>query len=84
MSLLGDDSIRFSVIFQIRITQKRNVDQLVDHLLTHGGETARYELKVQTQPRPLVPNVSRRQYAQTAPPATLGGMAPDACDDGAL
>jgi hypothetical protein len=73
----------FSCIIKIRITQKRNVDQLVDHLLTHGGETARYELKVQTQPKSTVTKSSRRTYAQMAPPPSQW-VAPDACDDGTL
>ncbi len=68
---------------KIRVTQKRNVDQLVDHLLTHGGETARYELKVQTQPRSSVTKSSRRTYAQMAPPSSQR-TAPDACDDETL
>ncbi|CAF0792321.1 unnamed protein product [Adineta steineri] len=69
---------------RIRITQKRNVDQLVDHLLTHGGKTARYELKAQTQPRPSYPTKStQRSYAQMAPPPSQW-TAPDACDDETL
>ena len=65
---------------KIRIKQKRNVDQLVDHLLTHGGETSRYELKAQTQPRS-----SQRAYAQMAPPPSSSQwIAPDACDDETL
>lgn len=62
------------------MTQKRNVDQLVDHLLMHGGETARYELKVQTQSRPTATKSSRRAYTQMAPPPSQW-VAPDACDD---
>jgi hypothetical protein len=73
----------FLNIIKIRITQKRNVDQLVDHLLIHGGETARYELKVQTQPKSTVTKVSQRKYAQMAPPSSEW-VAPDACDDGTL
>lgn len=65
------------------MTQKRNVDQLVDHLLTHGGETARYELKVQTQSRPTVKKSSHRNYIQMAPPESQW-VAPDACDDETL
>ncbi|UJR33672.1 hypothetical protein I4U23_021104 [Adineta vaga] len=65
---------------RIRITQKRNVDQLVDHLLTHGGETARYELKAQTQPRSITQTLSQRKYGQIAPPSSQW-TAPDACDD---
>lgn len=72
-----------SRLIQIRVTQKRNVDQLVDHLLTHGGETARYELKIQTQPRPTVVKSSQRTYRQMAPPPSQW-TAPDACDDGTL
>ncbi|CAF2329169.1 unnamed protein product [Rotaria sp. Silwood2] len=70
---------------RIRITQKRNVDQLVDHLLTHGGETARYELKAQAQAqsKPTVTQSSQRTYAQMAPPSSQW-VAPDACDDGTL
>ncbi|CAF3336866.1 unnamed protein product [Rotaria sp. Silwood1] len=68
---------------RIRVTQKRNVDQLVDHLLTHGGETARYELKAQTQPKHIVTQLSQRTYAQMAPPSSQW-IAPDACDDGTL
>jgi hypothetical protein len=72
----------FLHLIKIRITQKRNVDQLVDHLLTHGGETARYELKVQTQPKSKVTRSSQRTYAQMAPPSQW--IAPDACDDETL
>ncbi|CAF1402557.1 unnamed protein product, partial [Rotaria sordida] len=68
---------------RIRITQKRNVDQLVDHLLTHGGETARYELKAQTQSKPIITQSSQRTYVQMAPPSSKW-VAPDACDDGTL
>lgn len=70
-------------LIKIRVTQKRNVDQLVDHLLTHGGETARYELKVQTQPRSIIAQSSQRTYAQMAPPSSKW-VAPDACDDGTI
>lgn len=63
------------------MTQKRNVDQLVDHLLMHGGETTRYELKVQTQSRSATAaKSSRRTYTQMAPPDSQW-VAPDACDD---
>ncbi|CAF2068217.1 unnamed protein product [Rotaria magnacalcarata] len=68
---------------RIRVTQKRNVDQLVDHLLTHGGETARYELKAQTQPKPIITQLSQRSYANMGP-VSPQWMAPDACDDGTL
>jgi hypothetical protein len=56
---------------------------LIDHLLTHGGETARYELKAQTQPKSTLPKSSQRAYAQMAPPSSQW-VAPDACDDGVL
>ncbi|CAF0749245.1 unnamed protein product [Adineta ricciae] len=69
---------------RIRVTQKRNVDQLVDHLLTHGGETARYELKVQTQPKLRSSKIAQQKYSQMAPPPSSQWPAPDACDDGNL
>lgn len=70
----------FLLFIKIRVTQKRNVDQLVDHLLTHGGETARYELKAQIQPKAIVTKSSSRTYVQMAPPSSQW-VAPDACDD---